>query len=156
SSPGSTLTSLDTIDIDDGDIEAVTGEAVGYVQSRAFTRDYLKARPEVLRTLVSFLNASSRTDGGYAQATNLFEERVRHGFRDEDTGLFRVSAEWIDADKASAWANDMANFVNAQFLAKNLAFIARKISASRLELAQSSDQPSRVALAAALSREVTH
>jgi uncharacterized protein involved in exopolysaccharide biosynthesis len=104
-----------------GSASSTQEEAIAFLQSRAFTRDFILNR-DLLPVLfaASFDESMTEKDGHAEDMPTIwdgvmkFENHVRKVERDRVSGLIRFAIEWSDPQTALEWNRDLVSEVNSR------------------------------------------
>jgi uncharacterized protein involved in exopolysaccharide biosynthesis len=125
-----------------GSTDAPTAEALAVLQSRQFTEkfiDDLNLMPELFSDR---WNAGSgtwkadywRSTPTPARAVKYFGKKIRTVTQDKKTGLVTLQIDWRNRDEAAAWANQLAQRLNAEMRNRAIAQAADSLSFLEKEL----------------------
>jgi uncharacterized protein involved in exopolysaccharide biosynthesis len=138
-----------------GSSDAGTEEALAVLQSRQFTERFindLNLMPELFAGKWDAANGKWRI-GWWdpptpAKAVKYFDKKIRTVTRDKRSSLVTLQIDWRDRDEAAAWANQLAQRLNAEMRGRAIEQAAASLSYLEKEL----DSTSVVATRDSISR----
>jgi len=120
---------------------AGNAEALAVLKSRDFARKFIENEKLLTILLADKWDAAAgkwKTSGhntpDIRDAVEYFEKVVRRVGEDRKTGLVMLTVDWKDPTAAAAWANAMAQQINAQMRERAIADAGTKIAYLRAEL----------------------
>ncbi len=121
-------------DINIGQRDSATEEALAVLQSRSFLQTFITDHQLLPQLFASKYDAHA-PNGGWgshkvptlAQGVRYFKDNVLSISRDKKTGLIAVSVDWTNRQEASDWANDLIARVNAEMRSRTITTTAAYI-----------------------------
>ena len=108
-----------------GSTDAATEEALAVLQSREFTERFINDRNLMPEIFASKWDAAHATwKHGWrgpptpARAVKYFDKKIRTVVKDKRSNLITLMIDWRDRDQAAAWANELAQRLNAEMRAR--------------------------------------
>lgn len=151
------LASLAGIDLANN--STATEEALAILRSRAFTEKFLAeeaALPVLYSSRRSPDGRSWRTDEvpSYAEASRLFDKKIRKVVQDKKTGLITVQIDWRDPTVAATWANGIVKSLNENLRQRALSSAAASIEHLEKELGRTNVLATQEAISRLMAAQV--
>jgi uncharacterized protein involved in exopolysaccharide biosynthesis len=128
-----------------GSADAATEEALAVLQSRQFTEQFISDRnlmPVLFADKWDAARGAWKTGGWRnsspptpAKAVKYFAKKVRTVIRDKKSNLITLQIDWRDRDQAAAWANELAQRLNAEMRGRAIDQAGASINFLEKELA---------------------
>jgi uncharacterized protein involved in exopolysaccharide biosynthesis len=155
------IASLAGVNLASGD--AATEEALAVLQSRQFTEQFiadLNLMPELFAGKWDAAKGTWKPDWRGrppptpAKAVKYFDKKIRTVIKDRRSSLVTLQIEWRDRDEAAAWANLLAERLNAEMRSRAITQASASLSYLEKELESTSVVETRDSISRLIETQV--